>query len=197
VGTTYGWRRQELLNLRVGQVDFAAGTIRLDPGTTKNRDGRVATMTATVRMLLECLVRGMAPEHYVFTRTNRRAVRDFRTAWATACVDAGLGRMICKSRDKTVAGEKCEACGAQGKALRYSGLIFHDARRTAARNLRRAGFAEGVIMEIGGWRTRAVFDRYSIVSQDDIVDALQKLEQRRADRIELERHNEERRKDPA
>ncbi len=60
--------------------------------------------------------------------------------------------------------------------LRYRGLIFHDLRRTAARNLRRAGVAEGVIMKIGGWRTRAVFERYAIVSQTDIADALQRLE---------------------
>jgi len=56
------------------------------------------------------------------------------------------------------------------------GLLFHDLRRTAARNLRRAGIAEGVIMKIGGWRTRSVFERYAIVSQTDIAEALQKLE---------------------
>jgi len=56
------------------------------------------------------------------------------------------------------------------------GLLFHDLRRTAARNLRRAGIAEGVIMKIGGWRTRSVFERYTIVSQTDIADALKKLE---------------------
>ena len=49
-------------------------------------------------------------------------------------------------------------------------------RRTAARNLRRAGIAEGVIMKIGDWRTRSVFERYAIVLQTDIADALRKLE---------------------
>ena len=56
------------------------------------------------------------------------------------------------------------------------GLLFHDLRRTAARNLLRAGIAEGVIMKIGGWRIRIVFERYAIVSQSDIADALKKLE---------------------
>ena len=46
----------------------------------------------------------------------------------------------------------------------------------SACNLRRAGIAEGVIMKIGGWRTRSVFERYAIVSQTDIADALRKLE---------------------
>jgi integrase len=56
------------------------------------------------------------------------------------------------------------------------GLLFHDLRRTAARNLRRAGIAEGVIMKIGGWRTRSVFERYAIVSQMDIQEAMQEWE---------------------
>jgi len=196
VAHTYGWRRAELLGMKVRQVDLASGTIRLDPETTKNCDGREATMTTAVEMLLGECVRGKAPEDPVFTRPNGQPVRDFRNAWRTACVAAGLGRMLCKRCDKAVSGEKCEACGAKGKALRYSGLIFHDARRTAARNLRRAGVAEGVIMRIGGWRTRSVFERYNIVSQSDIVDALEKLEQKRADRIERERQNEERRQNP-
>jgi integrase len=64
------------------------------------------------------------------------------------------------------------ACTSAG----VPGLLFHDLRRTAARNLRRAGIAEGVIMKIGGWRTRSVFERYAIVSQTDIAEALKKLE---------------------
>jgi len=56
------------------------------------------------------------------------------------------------------------------------GLLFHDLRRTAARNLRKAGVAEGVIMKIGGWRTRSVFERYAIISQADIAEAIGRLE---------------------
>jgi hypothetical protein len=70
--------------------------------------------------------------------------------------------------------------------MKYTGLIFHDLRRTAARNLRRAGIAETVIMKIGGWRTRSVFERYAIVSRGDMVDAMQKLQ--RAEQESLASH---------
>ena len=59
----------------------------------------------------------------------------------------------------------------------YSGLILHDLRRTAARNLRRPGIPETVIMKISGWRTRSVFERYAIVSRTDIADAMRELHQ--------------------
>jgi integrase len=147
VGRTYGWRIGELRNLRVGQIDLLSKTIRLEPGTTKNKDGREVTMTKRVHELLKLCVYGKAGEDFVFTRSHGRPVRDFRGTWAEVCKQAGL-----------------------------VGLLFHDLRRTAARNLRRAGVAEGVIMKIGGWRTRSVFERYAIVSQSDISEAIGKLE---------------------
>jgi integrase len=147
MGRTYGWRISELINLRVRQVDIGARIIRLEPGTTKNKDGREVTMTRAVHALLAQCVEGKAAGDAVFTRSDGKAVRDFRDAWAKATEFAGV-----------------------------PGLLFHDLRRTAGRNLRRAGIAEGVIMKIGGWRTRSVFERYAIVSQTDIADALKKLE---------------------
>jgi integrase len=147
IGRTYGWRIGELLKLRAKQVDLLNRTIRLEPGTTKNREGREVTMTnASYDLLAQCL-HAKFPEDFVFTWKNGKPIRDFRDSWAKACKAAGVPH-----------------------------LLFHDLRRTAARNLRRAGVAEGVIMKIGGWRTRSVFERYAIVAQSDIADAMKKLE---------------------
>jgi len=147
VGRTYGWRVSELVNLRVKQVNLLSRTIRLEPGTTKNREGREVLMTKAVYQLLSASINGKSPDDHVFTREDGKPVRDFREQWKNACAAAGV-----------------------------PDLLFHDLRRTAARNLRRAGVAEGVIMKIGGWRTRSVFERYAIVTQSDIKDAVQKLE---------------------
>ena len=68
-------------------------------------------------------------------------------------------------------------------------MLFHDLRRTGARNLRRAGVGEGIIMKIGGWRT-SVFERYAIVSRSDMKDAILKLQEseKRAKNVSFPRH---------
>jgi integrase len=147
-GRTYGWRVSELLTMRANQVDLSQRVIRLEPGTTKNRDGREVLMTDAVCQLLTALVHGEAGDDYVFTRKNGKRVSDFRVMWKNACAHAEV-----------------------------PDLLFHDLRRTGARNLRRAGVAEGIIMKIGGWRTRSVFERYAIVSRNDIADAILKLQE--------------------
>ncbi len=110
----------------------------------------------------------------MFTRSDGSPVKDFRGVWAKACVAAGVGQTICKACGAGIP-SFCQ-CSKGEKRPVYRGLIFHDLRRTAARNLRRAGVAEGVIMKIGGWKTRSVFERYAIVAQSDIADAVQKLQ---------------------
>jgi len=175
---TYGWRKRELLNLRVRQIDLVWKTIRLDVGTTKNREGREVTMTAAILELMRQAVAGKGPDDFVLTRPDGKPVRDFRKTWGNLCVRAGLGSYICRVCAKAVTEKKCE-CGSQRR--KYRGLIVHDFRRSAAKALRRAGVPESVVMSIGGWKTAAMFRRYAIISQADQKAAVEKLEQARAE----------------
>ena len=148
---SFAWRKGEVVNLQVRQLDFPCRTIRLDVGATKNNDGRVVRMTNEVYGLLSVCAANKGPEDYVFTRDDGQRDLDFRQAWKNACARAGR-----------------------------PGLLFHDLRRTGARNLRRLGVSEGVVMRIGGWKTRSTFDRYNIIDEADLADAASRLDEKRA-----------------
>jgi integrase len=151
-----GWRtRSEVFPPQWRQVDFAAGRVCLDPGTTKNGEGRQFPFTAELRALLEA----QKAETEAFQKHNGKLcpwvfhrkgqpIRDFRTAWRNACTKAAL-----------------------------PGRIPHDFRRTAVRNLVRAGIPERVAMQMTGHKTRSVFERYNIVSEGDLTEAARKLDE--------------------
>jgi integrase len=167
VAYSFGFRKGELLHMRTRQIDLLNRTITLDPGTTKNGDGRTIKMTREVyAALLEC-VRGKAPDDLLFTRKNGKPVLDFRGAWYSLCQRSGLGQLT-----KTEDGRE-----------KWEGLIFHDLRRSAVRNMVRRGIPERVSMTISGHKTRAVFDRYNIVSESDLIDAARKIEEGRENEV--------------
>jgi integrase len=143
----FGFRKAELLNLRVRQVNLPDGAIVLDPGTTKNDDGRTVKMTGEVQTLLQECVHSKGPDDFVFTRADGQPVRDLRDRWDKLITVAGL-----------------------------KGLLLHDLRRSAVRNMVRSGVPERVAMAISGHKTRAVFDRYNIVSDADLAEAARKIE---------------------
>lgn len=115
---------------------------------------------------------GVLLSAYVF-HLNGEPIGDFRKAWATACVAAGQGQFMCDRCNQPVDGHTCEECRC---AARYVGRIFHDFRRTAVRNMVRAGVPERVAMTISGHKTRSIFDRYNIVNEADLREAMQRTQ---------------------
>lgn len=169
-----GWRtRSEILPLKWDQVDFEASVIRLHAGTTKNDDAREFPFTDELEKLLKAqgalvdalLEKGVVTE-FVFFTPNGQRVRDFRKSWDKACKAAGLAIEVpTGKRNKN--GEAITKI----KALR----ILHDFRRTAVRNLVRAGIHERLAMQMTGHKTRSVFERYNVTSGADMKEAAKKL----------------------
>lgn len=160
-----GWRvPSEVLPLEWRQVDFAAGEVRLDPGTTKNRDGRVFKMTRDLRAML----------------TAQRAVADQAQRECDRIIPWVFFRMVAEKRDgKKKPRRVLSLTKAWKNACREAGCpgrIPHDLRRTSVRNLVRAGVPERVAMTLTGHKTRSVFERYNIVSETDLTDAAAKLD---------------------
>lgn len=67
----------------------------------------------------------------------------------------------------------CERAGLRAGRNVEGGKVFHDFRRTAARNLRRAGVSEEVAMKITGHKTSSMFRRYNITNEEDLKKAVQ------------------------
>ena len=174
-----GWRLGEVLGLRWKNVDFKAGTVRLEPGTTKNKEGRTFPLNAELRRLLEerreaqklrtrrtkVVALKDDGEGFVFTRKNGRPIGTFRKRWHSAVRAIGVSDRVVKRKradDRVV-------------ERRLPGLLVHDFRRTAVRRLERAGVARSVAMKLVGHKTEAIYRRYAIVSESDLREAVEKL----------------------
>ena len=157
-----GWRTpSEILPLEWRQVDLKGGEVRLDPGTTKNGEGRVFPVTRELCQILE--------RQQAIAATLKRE-RDLITRY-----------VFCFTIGKR-AGQRISEAGFihqwwKARVLASCpGRIPHDFRRTAVRNLVRAGVPERVAMQLTGHRTRAIFERYNIVSPSDLREAAQRLD---------------------
>ena len=150
-----GWRAGEIRSLTWKQVDFAAGTIRLEPGTTKNDEGRVfpfGALPALADLIHKQRERTSSLERergqiipWVFHR-NGAPIGRYQEWWRKACARAGV-----------------------------PGRIVHDLRRTAVRRLERAGVPRSVAMKLTGHKTESIYRRYAIVSESDLALGVGKL----------------------
>jgi integrase len=148
-----GVRRGELLPIQWDQVDFDAALITLERNETKNKTARtVPILDGDMHNLLKAAKRerdaGWPSSPWVFNRCGER-IKDFRHGWEGACKRAGV-----------------------------PDLNFHDLRRTAVRNMRRAGVPQVVRMKISGHKTDSMERRYNITDADDINIARELMQKR-------------------
>jgi integrase len=157
-----GWRRGDILGLQASQVDLRAGIVRAEPGTTKNDEGRQfhlrdhtgAVVLPELYELLDERLQSIDAlkaqgtiTPYVFHQDDGSAVTSFPyDVWRKACAAAG-----------------------------YPGKIPHDFRRTAVRNLERAGVARSTAMKMVGHKTESIYKRYAIVDEQMHREAAAKL----------------------
>jgi integrase len=147
-----GWRKSEIYQLQWSQVDRARGTVCLNVGETKNDRGRLIYLDEELKKCLEqqwtARKEAQVLTPCVFPNAEGTGpIKDARGSWDTPCKIAGIGKRL-----------------------------LHDMRRTAVRNLIRSGVPERVAMSISGHQTRSVFDRYNIVSEEDLEIAARKQE---------------------
>lgn len=144
-----GTRKGELRKIRIDQVDFDANVIRVEKRQTKGKAPRTLPIYGDMERWLRERI-DSAPEGFPFVFHNghgRRLVGAHLEGWDDACATAG-----------------------------FPGLLFHDLRRSAVRNMKRAKVSDTVAMRISGHRTRAIFDRYDIVDEDDLESAGSSME---------------------
>jgi integrase len=131
-----GWRRGEVTTLTWSDVDRTHSRITLRRAASKTGEPRVLPLTAALAALIARRWEGRQYQDadgtpriadLVFHR-HGAPLGDFRKAWRTACEAAGV-----------------------------PGLLFHDLRRSAVRNLERAGVSQSVAMKITGHKTASVY----------------------------------------
>lgn len=149
-----GWRlAAEVLTRQWRHVDFGAGFIRLEPGETKNGQGRMFALIPELRAVLQeqrehtTLVEQATGQvvPWVFHRSGK-PITSIRKACDKACAEAG-----------------------------FPGLIPHDLRRSAVRNLERAGVPRSTAMAMVGHKTESIYRRYAIVDEAMLREGALKL----------------------
>jgi len=148
-------RKGEIASLRWEDIDREVGAVRLTAENAKTGEARTLMVAGDLVDLIErrwktrlfTRVSGKVfVAEYVFHREGY-PIEDFRGPWERACTAAGV-----------------------------PGLLFHDLRRSAVRNMDRAGVSRHVAMKISGHKTESMYQRYNIVSESDLRAAAEKTQ---------------------
>jgi integrase len=159
IAFVFGWRiKSEVLSLTTRQVNLQAGTLRLEPGTTKNDDGGVVYLTPELRSLLH-------------DQIDRVRALEWELGRIISWVFPHLRGKHKGYPWKTVDKPWRRACRRAG----YLGMRPHDLRHTAVRNMVNRGVSERVAMRLTGHKTSTIFDSYHIVSPGDLQNASLRL----------------------
>jgi integrase len=138
-----GMRKGEIAALTWAAFNRESCTITLPGRSAKNRKPRTIPIRGDLEPIIQRRIAARRLDCPLIFHRAGLPVGDFRKIWKKACHMAGIGSHM-----------------------------FHDLRRTAVRNMVRAGVDIAVAMRISGHRTRSVFDRYNIVSENDVERAL-------------------------
>lgn len=142
-----GTRKGEVRQILKDWIDLTAKRIKLPGHVTKNKKPRSLPIYGDMAAEIEMAVAAGSAACPFLIQNEGKPVFDWEKSWATACTSAGV-----------------------------PGALFHDLRRTALTNMIEGGLSEKEAMEISGHRTRAVFDRYHVVSERRLKEMASKLE---------------------
>ena len=188
IGFRTGMRLGEILNLKWSNVIWLERIIRLDAGTTKNDEAREIPFAGELEAVLkERFAKRQEGCDRVCFRFDRKGhaqqIGNFRKPWRRACVKIGLGKwepvIDQKSGEPLLNAPRYERSQPKPK-LRYTGLIFHDLRRSFVTDAEHAGAARHEVMAITGHKTESVYKRYAIGGRDERRAALTQIENYRA-----------------
>ena len=158
-----GMRMGEICSLQWRQINWTEGKLYLQAQDTKTNTPRVLYLTGDLYRVLHkwksrCDQKWPACP-WICHRGGIR-LQSLKHSWRKACQAVGLGQLMKEA--------------TKGRKV-WQGKIPHDFRRTAVRNMVRAGVPEKIAMAISGHKTRSVFDRYNIVNERDLEQAARSL----------------------
>ncbi len=159
-----GWRKGAAKNLQWSEVDMEGRTVRLKMEDSEKPKPWVLPLEGRLWEIIKERQKERRLDIKLVFHHKGRGVGDIRKAWHSACIAAGLGRF-----EQITEGKR------RGKEA-WVGLLIHDLRRCAARNLSRAGVPEVVAMKITGHKTNSMYRRYRIVDESELREAQERMQ---------------------